>query len=72
MTTGGVTRVSAFLLVVSLLAGCDGNSMFGRSAPGVYKGRPDVHREMDPEQRRNQLRKRTQATQGQSPWAMGL
>ena len=72
MTTGGVTRVSAIFLVVSLLTGCDGNSMFGRSSPGVYKGKPDVHREMDLEQRRNQLRKRVHATQGVSPWASGL
>ncbi len=72
MTTGGVAGVSTFLLVVSLLTGCEGYSMFGRSTPGVYKGKPDVHHEMDPEQRRNQLRKRVQATQGESPWAAGL
>ncbi len=63
MISRRVLVVSAMLVSTSLLAGCDDLPMFGKSTPGVYKGRPDVHEAVDPEQRRQQLRQRVRATQ---------
>ena len=63
--TKRVLIASAVLVSTSLLAGCDAFSFFRGSTPGVYKGRPDVHDTEAYEQRREQLRKRVWATQGE-------
>ncbi len=63
MTIIRVLMAFALLLSTSLIVGCDEYSLFRDSTPGVYKGRPDVHEAVDPEQRRKQLQRRLWATQ---------
>ena len=72
MTFERVFMASALLVSTSLLAGCGDYSLLSASTPGVYKGRPDVHQAVDPEQHRNALRKRVWATQGTVGMPRGL
>ena len=64
MTAKRVLMASALLVFTGLLAGCGDYALFPASTPGVYKGKPDVKEAADPEQQREQLRRRVWATQG--------